>query len=168
MIFGGQVVVVRRHSNWDPQQQLTTDDEQGSRQLSDRTTNPEGRKNGGKSIYRLGDSLAPLTSLSTLKRTREAMKNTLEGNYILRDRKFMRLSLVQTAVKRQETQAEKHKAELWSRATILQLEEIQVAIKRSWEEAGNTQVIARSLNSCKRKTEWNGHTLLSCRDDAFD
>ena len=43
----------------------------------------------------------------------------------------MRLSLVQTAVKRQETQAEKHKAELWSRATILQLEEIQVAIKRS-------------------------------------
>ena len=34
-------------------------------------------------------------------------------------------------MKRQETQAEKHKAELWSRATILQLEEIQVAIKRS-------------------------------------
>ena len=39
-----------------------------------------------------------------------------------------------TVVKRQETQAEKHKAELWSRATILQLEEIQVAIKRSWEQ----------------------------------
>ena len=41
-----------------------------------------------------------------------------------------------TVVKRQETQAEKHKAELWSREAISQLEEIQVAIKTSWEETG--------------------------------
>ena len=41
-----------------------------------------------------------------------------------------------TDVKRQETQAEKHKEELWSRETILPLEEIQVAIyiKRSWRK----------------------------------
>ena len=73
-----------------------------------------------------------------------------------------------TVVKRQETQAEKHEAELWSREAILQLEEIQVSIKRSWEEAGNAHVTVRSLNSPRRKTESNGHTLLICRDSTSD
>ena len=39
-----------------------------------------------------------------------------------------------TDVKRQETQIEKHTEELLSRETILQSEEIQVAIKRSWRK----------------------------------
>ena len=46
MIFGGQVVVVRKQSKRHLQQQLTTEDEQGSRQLSDRATSTERRKNG--------------------------------------------------------------------------------------------------------------------------
>ena len=113
--------------------------------------------------------LHSLTSLSTSKEHMKLQRTHRKTNNIRRQKVHGTLTDSDGwQLRRDKNYKQKDKAELWSRETILQLDEIQSAIKRSWEEAGNTQVIARSLNSCKRKTEWNGHTLLSCRDDAFD
>ena len=82
----------------------------------------------GKVELLLGRLTDTLDKSLNLKRTQEALKNTREDILRLETESSCDSHLLRrmTVVKRQETQAEKHKAELWSRATILQLEEIQV------------------------------------------
>ena len=79
----------------------------------------------------------------------------------------MRLKLTQTDDRWQETQIEKHEAELWTPETILQSEEIQVAIKRSWRKPEMHKWLLDLWTvpegwQCGRKTD----TLHSCRDYA--
>ena len=121
MIFRGQVVVVRRHSKWHLQynsQQAKNKEQDSSKiqwQVQKEVRTGKVDLLLGRLTDTLGKSLDP-------KRIQQALKNSLEGNYIWRDRKFMWFSLVQTDDSCEETGntgREKHKAELWTPEAIL-------------------------------------------------